>query len=142
MKRKNIVHTLYCLNRPSTFNAIQQKGYFWSWHLSHRKTGRNPYGSKAFLWLAIFGQFCLFSYDWHILCDFIWHLLILKREPPSCFLYDFLSHILFKCKQIWNIYVLMINFWTFIKKLSNYCLIIQSRYQFHTFPTKFIFTAS
>ena len=56
---------------------------------SHRKTRRTAYGLTAFLWIAIFGKFFLFSYDWRISYDFIWLLLILKQEDSSCFLYDF-----------------------------------------------------
>ena len=55
------------------------------------------------------------SYDWRISYDFIWRLLILKQEESYCFLYDFSSHLLFKCKQSWNIITLV----SFLKQIQN-----------------------
>ena len=63
------------------------------------KTRRTTYGLTAFLWLAIFVKFFLFSYDWRrISYDFIWLLLILKQEDSSCFQFDFSPH--FHCTLV------------------------------------------
>ena len=54
-------------------------------------------------------------------------------EISSCFLYDFSSHKLFKC---WNIYVWILNFENSSQKLNNYSmatLCIQTRYLYHRY---------
>jgi len=61
-------------------------------------------------------------------------------EISACLLYDFASHKLFQCKQSLNIYVWILNFENFARKLNNYSmatLCIQTRYLYHTIQTNF-----
>ena len=82
------------LGRQSTFCSSLPQGL--SLVPSHRKTRRKLYGMPAFLWLAINGQFFLFSYDWHISNAFIWILLFWNRKLLPVFYVYYSSHI--KCK--------------------------------------------